>query len=183
QEDLFLVTQLLSPRWGMFEYHPDPFMTQPASFFLEALEKLYKYRCQILVPLTLYSASDGSYKLIDSPFETAVNQFFSQKWPGTTHSRFDQPYFNTEWIDYFPPEVVGIQKVGERVSWNSFIWSDYPALNWTDWGEFDHFEIYSGDTPDFVPNASNYIGSTNNNWFDASGTHFKVLAVSKAGLK
>jgi len=182
QEDLFHVTQIMSPRWGLFEYHPDPFMTQPASYFFDALEKLYKYRCQVLVPLTLYSDPEGNYKLIDSQFETAMNQFFSEKWSGTTHSRFDQPYFNSEWVDYLSPEVTGINKVGNKVSWNSFIWSDYPGINWTDWGEFDHFEIHRGDGPDFIPNSSNYIGSTTNTWFDDSGTYYKVLAVSKVGL-
>jgi len=182
QEDLFLVTQMLSPRWGLFEYHPDPFMTQPKSYFFDALEKLYKTRCQILVPLTLYNAPDGSYKLIGSQFEEAVNQFFAEKWPDTDHSRFDQPYFNEEWVDYIPPLVTGIKKIGSRVSWNSFIWNEFPDLNWTDWGEFDHFEIYSDDVPDFIPDSSNRIGSTRDNWFDSSKSYFKVFAVSKAGI-
>jgi hypothetical protein len=185
QEDvLFLVTQMLSPRWGLFEYHPDPFLTQPLGYFTKSLEMLYKYRCHILVPLDLYEAEGGDYGLIGTVFETAVNEFFDAVWPQTGGRRFDQPYFNDTWINYIPPAVRNVH-FGEGVlSWSPVIWGSRPDLLWTDWGEFDYFAIYRGDSADFVPNPSKLIATTKDSQLPGlnSEYHYKVLAVSRANL-
>ncbi|MBN1297795.1 hypothetical protein JXA80_13525 [bacterium] len=182
QDSLFLVTQMLSPRWGMFEYHPDPYMEQPVSYYLSALEKLYQYRCQILVPLELYQADSGTYALIDSNFETAVNHMLTAVWPGTLHRRFDAPYFNTEWVDYVPPAVSGVQRTGDRVTWSPVMWSSHPDLTWSDWGEFSHFDVHVGSSADFVPDSGTYVGSATGMSFEPVGPgYIKVLAVSRPG--
>ncbi len=185
QEDvLFMVTQMLSPRWGLFEYHPDPFFTEPLEYFNTSLETLYQYRCHILVPLDLYDAEGGDYGLIGTIFETSINTFFNAVWPESGGRRFDQPYFNETWIDYVPPDVSHIQFAGGVLSWSPVIWDVRPDLLWTDWGEFDHFAVYRGSRPDFVPNASKRISQTRDSSLAglATGYYYKVLAVSRADL-
>lgn len=183
QKDLFRVTRILSPRWGFFEYHPDPFMTQDVDFYIASLDALYESRCQIIVPLELYGTADGYYKLIDSQFETAVNQFFASVWPGTSHNRFDQPFFNETWIDYLPPPVRHVSFTGNTLTWDMTIWESHPGLIWTDWNEFQHFAVYRGDTPDFTPGPTALITTTRS--ATQSGLpsgYYKVLAVSRDGL-
>ncbi len=183
QDDLFLVTQILSPRWGMFEYHPDPFMEQSLEYYRDALEKLYTYRCQILVPLELYQAADGNYRLIGSPFETAVNTMFAATWPVTGYQRYDQPYFNTEWISYIPPQVTGIHADAGTLYWNACIWPERPDLLWTDWSPFARFEVYRGAQPDFIPDESNRVAVTTSNSAGVGNDpgYYKVLAVTQDG--
>ncbi len=183
RDDLFQVTRLLSPRWGIFEYHPDPFHTQEPGFYLDSLEALYSSRCQILVPIELYQDDDGNYKLIGSHFETAVNLFFASPWPGTDHRRFDQPYFNETWIDYLPPPVRNVAFSNGTLSWNMLIWESRPDISWADWGEFDHFAVYRGDSSDFTPDSSNRIATTQSSSMNGLVPgHYKVLAVTTGGL-
>ncbi len=183
RDDLFQITRILSPRWGLFEYHPDPFHSQELDFYVESLELLYANRCQILVPIEMYQDDDGNYQLIGSHFETAVNLFFASTWPGTDHLRFDQPYFNDTWIDYLPPPVNNVAFSNGTLSWSMFIWESRPDITWDDWGEFDHFAIFKGNSPDFTPDSSNRIATTQAASLDGLAPgHYKVLAVTKDGL-
>lgn len=188
QEDLFEVASSLSEFWGMFEFHPDPFLEQPVSYYLQALEALYKQRCKILVPIDLYETSSGNYRLIGSQFETAVNLFLQSRWGDSSSKRFDQPYHNTTWIDYRPPEVTGLTLSQNKIVWNASIWKERTDIEWTNWNDFRHFEIHVGDHVDFTPGVQSLLGTTRNNWFDVPSTtigtgFFKVLAVSQTGLK
>lgn len=184
QDALFLATQYLSPRWGLFEYHPDPFKEQNLDYFLTALEKLYMYRCQFLVPLELYHLENSNYQLIGSDFQTAVNLFLSTNWPGTEYPRFDQPYFNTQWIDYTPPPVTGESLDNGLLTWSNQIWSGHPHT-WSQWSSFSHFEVYGGSSPDFDPHTHTPLttATSTSATVDTQWPHYKVLAVSKAGLK
>ncbi len=183
QESLFSVTQDLSPDWGIFEYHPAPFMDEDTAFFFRALELVYQYRAHIVCPLELVESWEGDYQLIDTPFEYAFNQFFSQTWPGTVHRRFDQPFTNATWIDYVPPPVRDVQFSNGTLSWNPVIWPSRPEATWSVWGEFDRFEVYRGDTNDFQPTPRNRIAVTTS--YSLSGLpsgNYKVLAFSRLGL-
>ena len=183
QEDLFLVTRTLSPRWGFFEYHPDPFGTQDVAYYTASLESLYRHRCQILVPIELYQDNEGNYRLIGSGFETAMNQFFGAVWPGTSHRRFDQPYFNETWIDYLPPTVRNVSLNGTTLSWDMTIWATRPEIQWTDWGEFDHFSVYRGSSADFIPGPDNRVTTTQSASLEGmTPGYYKVLAVTRDGL-
>ncbi len=153
---------------------------------MSSLEKLYASRCQVLVPLSLYSLDDGNYQLIGSHFETAVNLMLSANWPGTNNPRFDQPYFNTHWIDYVPPAVTGETVSNGYLSWNATIWSQRPTVNWSDWGSFSHFEVYKSTNPDFIPDSTNLFATDISETGIQVGTdaaYYKVLAVSEAGLR
>lgn len=183
QESLFSVTHDLSPEWGIFEYHPAPFMDEDSAYFLAALELVYRYRCHIICPLELRESWEGIYQFIDTPFETAFNQFFAQNWPESSHRRFDQPFTNYEWIDYTPPQVSNVQFSGSTLTWNSTIWASRPDISWETWGEFDRFEIFRGDMADFQPTSRNRIATTRSNSLtDLPGGFYKVIAFSKLGL-
>ncbi len=182
-EPLFKIVSDLSGRWGIFEYHPDPFMTHDKLFFAQALDLVYRYRVQIICPLHLFSTAEGTYPLIGTPFEEALNDFFTASWPGTDHRRFDQPYFNQAWVDYLPPPVQDLQMTSTTLTWSETIWPQRRDLTWVNWGEFDHFEIFQGMIADFVPNPGNRIGKTTQYSFPIMQPgHYKVLAVSKSGL-
>jgi len=182
-ETLFQLTYEFSPRWGIFEYHPDPYMTNNFEYFAQAMELLYANRCQILVPLELWQRADGTYPLIGTPFADAVNSFFDNHWPDSAHRRFDQPYFNTEWIDYLPPEVKNVTFNQGTLSWSNAMWENRPDLTWSTWGEFDHFEVFRGDDMQFIPNPGNMVQETKT--YSLGGLqygYYKVLAVSKLGV-
>jgi len=178
-----MVITYLTNRWGIFEYHPDPFNEQDLAFYTHAIELLYQYRAHIILPLDLYAFGDGSYQLLGSSFEVAFRNFFSANWPGTSHRRFDQPYFNQEWIDYLAPAVTGIQFQDDTLSWSNSLWPQRPDLTWKVWGEFDRFDIYQDENPDFIPNPSNRIGTkTGYSFSGLTPGNYKVLAISKTGL-
>ncbi len=182
-ETLFQLSHDYSPRWGIFEYHPDPETTQSQSYFLSSLEKIYQYRGQIVVPLYLYQSVNGNYKLIGTPFADAVRSFIDAKWPGTDSNRFDQPYFNSAWINYLPPDVQDVTFNNGTLTWSNTMWQDRPDLTWDRWGEFDHFNIYRGDASTFEPNPANFVMTTTG--YAATGLapgNYKVLAVSEIGV-
>ena len=185
QDEIFYqVMDILSSNWGLFEFHPDPDNTSSIDYFINAMELLYKYRCHTVLPLELYGYSNGRYKLIGTVFETACNSSFSNLWPGTAHRRYDNPYYNDEWVDYLPPSVKDVQIISDQMTWSDKMWTNAGNQPWTLWGEFDHFDLFQGDTPDFTPSVLNRIDSTQS--YQKTGLnpdkYYKVLAVSKTGL-
>ncbi len=183
QELLFSFVFSQYEQWGIFEYHPDPYLSHPKAYFNEALAILYRTRPRVVVPIELHGSSDGLFRLLGTPYETAWQEFFTATWPDSNHRRFDQPYTNITWIDYLPPSVNDIHFTDGTLTWSPVIWPDRPDITWNDWGEFDHFEIFSGDAPEFVPNAGNRIARTKSySISDLDPGHYKILAISRVGL-
>jgi len=152
---------------GLFEIYTQGTDTTNANSLV------YKYRIHIVSP-------DWWEKVKGFPNENIYKDFFN--------SLPEQPYNNTQIVDYSPPQVTGVSaslssgKV--KINWSNLIWPD-EKYEWSVWRDFDHFEIFRDSTSDFIPSSSNRIGTSNTYSYEdlnpASGKPFyKLIAVSKA---
>jgi len=91
-----------------------------------------------------------------------------------------------------PPRVLGLvsgpsrDKTEARLKWNPRIWNGRPWM-WTDWGDFEHFEILRGDGSDFPADRAIVVGTTKEPFFDsetldAGSVYYRVRAVNVKGV-
>jgi hypothetical protein len=71
-----------------------------------------------------------------------------------------------------------------RIEWNAHIWPD-DTWFWTDWGDFEAFEVFRSIRPGFVPQAANLIGTTkeslllDKNLVPGARYYYKIRAYNK----
>ena len=123
----------LNANWGIFEYHPHPIdaLKAPVDEYLHSLRTAVRFRAHILTPIA-WNESGKDFRVNIGPFAEAMAEELD--------ALPDQPYFNRAYVAYTPPPVQGVKIVGAQVTWSERIWSDLPHL-WTDWREFDHFDV------------------------------------------
>jgi hypothetical protein len=130
----------LNPNWGIFEYHPHPIdaLQAPISEYLHSLRACVRFRAHILTPIA-WNETGKDFRVNIGPFAAAMAQELA--------ALPDQPYYNRAYVAYAPPPVTGIKTAAADgqtvVTWSPRIWPDLPHL-WTDWREFDRFEVRDG---------------------------------------
>lgn len=140
-----------NPNWGIFEYHPHPIgaLTAPVNEYLHSLYTCIRFRAHILTPIS-WTDREKDFVVYTGPFAAAMKEVMA--------ALPDQPYFNRFYVNYTPPPVSDVIKSGSghriRLNWSPKIWPRL-AWKWTDWREFDHFEVRSAGEKVLVSTRDN----------------------------
>ena len=184
--------------WGSFQYDPiqtgfrrhmsnEDTLIMVHDRIIAALDTAYVNRAHYLSFLYFETITDDTlYFEVESSGEHLLRKFMDRKASDdTSHFAFDNPYFNENWVDYQPPQIVGVHVDtinGEAtVAWTDTIWAARKFI-WDDWGEFKDYRVYR--VRGIASSLIATIDSTSytDNGFQP-GDQYMVMARSKEGIE
>ena len=95
----------------------------------------------------------------------------------------------SETTEYLPPQVTGLIwtwfNSTVALAWSGAVFPDVSGFAWRDWSGFDHFEVWRGETSDFVLADGQLVAVTTNAFAsgiapDSSRPYYRVVAVNTA---
>jgi hypothetical protein len=179
----------MAKNWAIMEYDAE---TYPPGFnvsqsetetILEQYLRVYDYRPH-LINFWRWWDADGEHRIKGMNKEKALRLFVKRirdKARGRNLS-----------VVFDPPKVAafsGEQDIETRMNHlkiGNEIWTGHP-WKWKDWGDFDHFEIYRGEMPNFASDAQHLLVKTADFGYvdgpveEGEVYYYKVRAVNSKG--
>ena len=179
----------MSPNWAILEYDPElypPGLDVPQSSVQDILAqmlRIYSHRPH-LINFWRWWDTSGEHRFKGMNKEEALRNFVARVRDKARRTDLD--------FVFDPPRVSGIvsgpsrDKTEARVKWSSRIWNGRPWM-WTDWGDFEHFEILRGVGPNFPADQAVVVGTTKESFFntdalEVGSSFYRVRAVNVKGV-
>ncbi len=211
-EHILPVISAMAANWGILEYDAETYVGagQPGvsivqsavSDILAQYLRVYAYSPHLINFWRWWDAT-GEHRIKGMNKEAALRDFI-----GLVRDKARSTDLS---VVYTPPRVVGLSgsfgvsgapspaaagaaappsglPTVARLEITGIIWTG-ETWNWTDWGDFDHFEIYRGATADFAADDAHSVGTTAAYVYEDAtaaygGTHYyKWRAVNSAGAR
>lgn len=203
-DNVFPAISAMSDDWAILEYDAESYATpntvqSSPDFILAQFLRTYSYRPHLINFWRWMDERKHQIKGMNK--ETALREFIRR-------IRDKARATNMETV-YAPPQVTGLSgsygAVGgaaaslssaapsglacaARLKLTGRIWPD-ADWTWTDWGDFDHFEIYRGTSAKYAADKAHLLGTTTAFVYDDTtavygGVYYYVWrAVNSAGVK
>jgi len=179
----------LSPNWAIMEYNPEAYPSglnvseSSVEDILAQYLNTYSFSPHI-INFWRWEDSSGEHQIKGLNKQSALRRFVSK-----IRDKARRTDLN---IVFDPPQVVEFSGVHNESSGNNVlsmsgrIWKN-ENWEWKEWGDFSHFEIYRGESPDFAADEAHLLTSTEDYYYSDNTAkkwkvyYYKIRAVNSQG--